>query len=80
LDSTDICTLGLHTDDAYVDVHSATISPKISGYISDVPVNQHVKAGDFIARIDPCDYQTALDGARANVAATQATRIPWRDR
>ena len=63
------------TDDAYVDVHSATISPKISGYISDVPVNdtQHVKAGDVIARIDPRDYQTALDGARANVAATQAT-------
>jgi membrane fusion protein, multidrug efflux system len=71
-------TTGQHlvaTDDAYVDVHSATISPKISGYISDVPVNdnQHVKAGDVIARIDPRDYQTALDGARANVVATQAT-------
>jgi membrane fusion protein, multidrug efflux system len=63
------------TDDAYVDVHSAIISPKISGYISDVPVNdnQHVKAGDVIVRIDPRDYQTALDHARANVAAAQAT-------
>jgi membrane fusion protein, multidrug efflux system len=63
------------TDDAYVDVHSAMISPKISGYISDVPVNdnQHVKAGDVIARIDPRDYQTALDQARANVTAAQAT-------
>jgi membrane fusion protein (multidrug efflux system) len=63
------------TDDAYVDVHSAIISPKISGYISDVPVNdnQHVKAGDVIARIDPRDYQTALDQARANVAGAQAT-------
>jgi membrane fusion protein (multidrug efflux system) len=62
------------TDDAYVDVHSSMISPKISGYISDVPVNdnQHVKAGDVIARIDPRDYQTALDHARANVAAAQA--------
>ena len=63
------------TDDAYIDVHSAMISPKISGYISDVPVNdnQHVKAGDAIARIDPRDYQTALDRARADVAAAQAT-------
>ena len=63
------------TDDAYVDVHSALISPKIAGYISEVPVNdnQWVKAGQVIARIDPRDYQTALDQARANVAAAQAT-------
>ena len=63
------------TDDAYVDVHSAIISPKVSGYISDVPVNdnQSVKAGQVIARIDPRDYQTALDQARANVAAAQAS-------
>ncbi|MBO0737651.1 MAG: HlyD family secretion protein [Alphaproteobacteria bacterium] len=63
------------TDDAYVDAHSAMISPKVSGYISDVPINdnQPVKAGDVIARIDPRDYQTALDQARANVAAAQAT-------
>jgi membrane fusion protein (multidrug efflux system) len=62
------------TDDAYVDVHSAMISPKISGYISEVPVddNQPVKSGQVIARIDPRDYQTALDEARANVAAARA--------
>jgi membrane fusion protein, multidrug efflux system len=62
------------TDDAYVDVHSAMISPKIAGYVSNVPVNdnQPVKAGEVIARIDPRDYQTALDQARANVAAAQA--------
>ena len=63
------------TDDAYVDVHSAMISPKVSGYISDVPVNdnQPVKAGQVIARVDPRDYQTALDRARADVAAARAT-------
>jgi membrane fusion protein, multidrug efflux system len=63
------------TDDAYVDVHSAMISPKVSGYISDLPVNdnQPVKAGRVIARIDPRDYQTALDRARADVAAARAT-------
>ena len=63
------------TDDAYVDAHSVLISPKISGYISEVSVedNEHVKAGQVVARIDPRDYQTALDQARANVAAAQAT-------
>lgn len=62
------------TDDAYVDVHSSMISPRISGYISEVPVNdnQTVQAGQVIARIDPRDYQTALDRARADVAAAQA--------
>jgi membrane fusion protein, multidrug efflux system len=63
------------TDDAYVQAHSVLISPKISGYISEVPVddNQSVKAGEVLARIDPRDYQTALDQARANVAAAQAS-------
>jgi len=62
------------TDDAYVDVHSSLIAPKVSGYISEVPVddNEHVKAGQVIARIDPRDYQTALDKARADVKAAQA--------
>jgi membrane fusion protein (multidrug efflux system) len=63
------------TDDAYVQAHSVLISPKVSGYISEVPVddNQSVQADEILARIDPRDYQTALDQARANVAAAQAS-------
>jgi membrane fusion protein (multidrug efflux system) len=63
------------TDDAYVDAHSALISPKVSGYISQVSVddNQPVKAGEVVARIDPRDYQNALDQARADVEAAQAS-------
>jgi membrane fusion protein (multidrug efflux system) len=63
------------TDDAYVQAHSVLISPKVSGYISETPVddNQGVKAGEVLARIDPRDYQTALDQARANVSAAQAS-------
>jgi membrane fusion protein, multidrug efflux system len=63
------------TDDAYVQAHSVLISPKVSGYISEVPVddNQSVHAGEILARIDPRDYQTALDQAHANVAAAQAS-------
>ena len=63
------------TDDAYVQAHSVLISPKVSGYISEAPVddNQVVTAGQALARIDPRDYQTALDQARANVAAARAS-------
>jgi membrane fusion protein (multidrug efflux system) len=62
------------TDDAYMQAHSVLISPHVSGYITDVPVddNEQVHAGQVLARIDPRDYQTALDQARANVAAAQA--------
>ena len=63
------------TDDAYVQAHSVLISPRVPGYISEVPVddNQPVRAGQVLARIDPRDYQTALDQARADVAAAQAS-------
>jgi membrane fusion protein (multidrug efflux system) len=62
------------TDDAYVAADSVIVSPKISGYLSQVLVqdNQTVKAGQVVARIDDRDYATALDQARANVAAAQA--------
>src|SRR5580704_12337687 len=62
------------TDDAYVQAHSVLISPKVSGYLSEVPVddNQAVHAGQTLARIDDRDYLTALAAARANVDAAQA--------
>jgi membrane fusion protein (multidrug efflux system) len=63
------------TDDAYVAAHWVMISPRVSGYISEVLVddNQAVKTGQAIVRIDPRDYQAALAQARASVAAAQAT-------
>jgi membrane fusion protein, multidrug efflux system len=62
------------TDDAYLQADNVLISPKISGYISEVPVedNQPVKAGQVLARIDDRDYRTALAVAQANVDAAQA--------
>jgi membrane fusion protein, multidrug efflux system len=65
----------LSTDDAYVDAHSALIAPQVSGYIIAVPVNdnQRVRAGQLLAKIDPRLYQAALDQARANVAAGEAS-------
>jgi membrane fusion protein (multidrug efflux system) len=51
------------TDDAFVAARQFPIAPKVSGYITAVPVtdNQHVAAGDVIARIDDRDYRIALD-------------------
>jgi membrane fusion protein (multidrug efflux system) len=62
------------TDDAYVKADSTIVSPKVSGYIADVLVgdNQPVKAGQLLARIDDRDFRTALEQARADVAAAEA--------
>src|SRR5262245_8167049 len=62
------------TDDAYVKADNTTIAPKVSGYLTDVLVgdNQHVAAGQVLARIDDRDFKVALDQAKADVAAAQA--------
>ncbi|MGD0957648.1 MAG: HlyD family secretion protein [Candidatus Acidiferrales bacterium] len=62
------------TDDAQVDGHLMPLSARISGYISKVNVddNQYVQAGAVLVEIDPRDYQTALDQARAALADSQA--------
>jgi membrane fusion protein, multidrug efflux system len=63
------------TDDAEVDGHLMPLSARISGYVLKVNVddNQFVHKGDVLVEIDPRDYQTALDQARANLASAQAT-------
>lgn len=55
------------TDDAYVETTMVSVAPKISGEIIEVYVkdNQHVKAGDPIAKIDPIDYEVKLAQAEA---------------
>jgi membrane fusion protein, multidrug efflux system len=62
------------TDDAFVAARQFPISPKVSGYLTQVPVtdNQHVAAGDVIARIDDRDYRTALEQAQAQVKNAEA--------
>jgi membrane fusion protein, multidrug efflux system len=62
------------TDDAYVKADSTIVAPRVSGYIAQVLVgdNETVKAGQLLARIDDRDFRTALDQARADVAASEA--------
>ena len=62
------------TDDSFIAARQFAIQPKVSGYITAVPVtdNQHVATGDVIARIDDRDYRIALDQSEAQLAHDQA--------
>jgi membrane fusion protein, multidrug efflux system len=62
------------TDDAYVQADSTIVAPKVSGYLSEVLVedNQPVKAAQPLAKIDDRDYVASLDQAKADVATAQA--------
>ncbi|HZE55632.1 MAG TPA: HlyD family secretion protein [Bradyrhizobium sp.] len=62
------------TDDAYVKADNTTVAPKVSGYLHEVLIgdNEHVRAGQVLARIDQRDFNVALDQARADVAAAHA--------
>ncbi len=63
------------TDDAQVDGHVVPISPRISGTVLSVLVNdnQPVRAGQELVRLDPADYQVAQIQAEANLANADAT-------
>ncbi len=62
----------MSTDDAYVDAEKVGISTDVSGIVQDVDVsdNENVKAGQLLYRLDPRQFQIALDNAKANLAQT----------
>jgi len=62
------------TDDAFIAARQFPIAPKVTGYITSVPVtdNQHVAAGEVVATLDDRDYRVALDQARAQIASAEA--------
>ena len=62
------------TDDAQVDGHITPLASKIYGRVAEVLVidNQPVKAGQVLVKIDPRDYQAALDQAKAQLALAEA--------
>ena len=64
----------VETDDAFVDGHSHTVTPRVAGYVASVAVedNQHVKKGDLLVEFDPTDLAVALAQARADLASAQA--------
>jgi membrane fusion protein (multidrug efflux system) len=62
------------TDDAYVGGNVTAIAPHVSGFVQQILVNdnQYVHAGELLIRLDPSDYQAALEHAAAGVAARLA--------
>jgi membrane fusion protein (multidrug efflux system) len=63
------------TDDAQIDGHIVSISPRISGTVVAVNVqdNQTVKAGEVLVKIDPRDYEVLVAKAKADLADAEAT-------
>jgi len=62
------------TDDAQIDGHITPIASKIYGKVANVLVddNQAVKAGQVLVKIDPRDYQAAVDEAKAQLALAES--------
>ena len=62
------------TENAYVRGQVTIISPQVSGYLTDVPVQDfaRVRAGDVLATIDDRIYRQRVDQAKANVASAEA--------
>ena len=64
----------IETDNAYVVGHLHQISPQIDGQVKEVLVtdNQNVKAGDVLVRLDPLEFEIAVQKAAASVAQAHA--------
>ena len=62
------------TDDAYTTGHVHQISPRVSGLVTEIWVddNQHVKTGDLLVKLDPRDYEVALERNQANLDQSRA--------
>jgi membrane fusion protein, multidrug efflux system len=62
----------MSTDDAYLEADKVGISTDIAGIVKDVDVkeNEQVAAGQVLYRLDPLQFQIALDNAKANLAQT----------
>jgi membrane fusion protein (multidrug efflux system) len=62
----------MSTDDAYVEAEKVGVSTDVAGIVKDVEVseNEHVNAGQVLYRLDPQQFQIALDNANANLAQT----------
>jgi membrane fusion protein (multidrug efflux system) len=62
------------TDDAYISGHVHEISARIAGSVTEVLVkeNQVVKSGQVLARLDPLEFEIALQKAKAALAQEEA--------
>lgn len=63
------------TDDAQIDGYIYPASARVSGYVTQVRVddNQYVEAGTVLVQLDPKDYEVAVANAKATLANDQAS-------
>lgn len=61
-----------HTDNAFIKGRTTVISPQISGYVTQVMVNDFaaVKAGDVLVKLDDRNFKQQLEQAQANIEVT----------
>jgi membrane fusion protein (multidrug efflux system) len=62
------------TDDAFVTGHVHQISAQVDGTVAEVLTsdNQTVKAGDVLARLDPLEFQLAVEKNQASASQAEA--------
>jgi membrane fusion protein (multidrug efflux system) len=65
------------TDDAFVEAHVVSMSPRVAGHVARVLVedNQAVKAGQVLAELDSRDFEVALQIAQARLQSAQAAVV-----
>jgi membrane fusion protein (multidrug efflux system) len=63
------------TEDAFVEAHVVSISPRIPGHIARVFItdNQLVHKGQLLIELDPSDYEVALTAAEARLRSAEAS-------
>ncbi|WP_338667610.1 HlyD family secretion protein [Pseudodesulfovibrio methanolicus] len=64
------------TDDAFVEAHVVSMSPRVAGHVAEVPVhdNQWVEKGDLLVQVDRRPFEVALDVAKARLQSADAAR------
>lgn len=68
-------TRGLEsTDDAYTEGNAIAFAAKVSGYVTDLRINDNsfVHKGDLLLKIDPRDYIAARDQAKAALSLARS--------
>jgi membrane fusion protein (multidrug efflux system) len=68
-------TTHITTDDAFVEGNIHTIAARVGGNVKTVAVtdNQPVVRGDLLVELDPADYRSKAEAARANLDLQRAT-------
>lgn len=65
------------TDNAFVKGQTTIISPQVSGYVTEVAVQdfENVQAGDLLVKIDDRAFQQQLEQAQANIEIADTDRL-----